>query len=628
MSCSCCQLSLKWLSYKCEDVNSTHERNRGFGIKSPSVLRGFAFGSVMLASSAMNNLFVTYHLDFFLTVVHLSPFWFYLGHSVFMVWNAVNDLIFGWLSDTLFPKSLRRSRLPTIRYCGGIWALIFFFVWFPWGGPHASPMLAGLNWMANLCLYDSMLTLVEVNHSALLAEVTTDSRERAQLNSFSSLCAALGSLTSLAGHLFWFQRGGDMAPFRRFAAFVAIASFGCFQFAAFYLRSINVGKAHDGGKYRSGVEDQRDSVILDDATVTKYMFRSTQRPSARSGSMTSSTDILAMPSQGGDDPHNSSPVNEKRRFLDFIWALSQQTNFVIFAGVAAIQTFDCALGKNFFVLFLDCLVGNALSPQAHGVVLTASFLLPWLAAAALSRVLERTNVTLAGLLRSVWLARLTFLTFCIMLLAMASYNGGGSAILWRSDSARRVAAVVVLLNRVMSETVCRLVPLVESDLIDEHRYLSHPANAANQGKKRDSPSLLSDSSASSRAASLVGTAHFLSKPSVSLGPMVGYSLLSRAAPHLRLFAQNAKASGDDLSAAISPTRGSAVIGGMDGAFDGMGSGSAMTVAQQQAVEWVVLVVPFTCVIIQLALWQQFHLRGKYLASVKRFLLAIHDEASV
>jgi hypothetical protein len=36
---------------------------------SPATLRGAAFGSVMLASSALNNLFLTYHLDFFLTVV-------------------------------------------------------------------------------------------------------------------------------------------------------------------------------------------------------------------------------------------------------------------------------------------------------------------------------------------------------------------------------------------------------------------------------------------------------------------------------------------------------------------------------------------------------------------------------
>jgi len=56
-------------------------------------LHGIAFGAVMLASSALNNLFVTYHLDFYLTVVGVSPAYFYLGHCIFMIWNATNDVV-------------------------------------------------------------------------------------------------------------------------------------------------------------------------------------------------------------------------------------------------------------------------------------------------------------------------------------------------------------------------------------------------------------------------------------------------------------------------------------------------------------------------------------------------------
>jgi hypothetical protein len=54
----------------------------------------------MLATSAMHNIFVTYYLDYFLYRVRLTPFWFFFGQSVFLVWNASNDVIFGWLSDT------------------------------------------------------------------------------------------------------------------------------------------------------------------------------------------------------------------------------------------------------------------------------------------------------------------------------------------------------------------------------------------------------------------------------------------------------------------------------------------------------------------------------------------------
>ena len=45
--------------------------------------------------------------------------------------------------------------------------------------PAPPSWLNGLNFMLNLCVYDAMLTLVEVNHHALLAEISVDSRERA-----------------------------------------------------------------------------------------------------------------------------------------------------------------------------------------------------------------------------------------------------------------------------------------------------------------------------------------------------------------------------------------------------------------------------------------------------------------
>ncbi len=53
------------------------------------------------------------------------------------------------------------------------------------------------------------------------------------------------------------------------------------------------------------------------------------------------------------------------------------------------------MGKNFFTLFLELLVGDALPPAAHAATITASFLLPWLAAAALSRVVETARLSLA-----------------------------------------------------------------------------------------------------------------------------------------------------------------------------------------------------------------------------------------
>ncbi len=120
-------------------------------MKSTIMLKSLAFGCVMLASSALNNLFVTYHLDFYLTVVGLQSNYFYGAQIVFMAWNSTNDVLFGWLSDTMpVVRGVRSRRLLAIRWGGFLWALAFLGAWFPWG---TSPVLIGINFTLNLCLY-------------------------------------------------------------------------------------------------------------------------------------------------------------------------------------------------------------------------------------------------------------------------------------------------------------------------------------------------------------------------------------------------------------------------------------------------------------------------------------------
>ena len=62
---------------------------------------------------------------------------FPLIYLLFMVWNAVNDPLFGWLSDTTSTANhggnpAAGRRVPYIRI-GGWWlAGSFIFAWFPW----------------------------------------------------------------------------------------------------------------------------------------------------------------------------------------------------------------------------------------------------------------------------------------------------------------------------------------------------------------------------------------------------------------------------------------------------------------------------------------------------------------
>ena len=52
-------------------------------------------------------------------VAKIEPRWFYVGQIIFMIWNSVNDPLFGWMSDRMQTFSFRKnSRLGAIRYGG------------------------------------------------------------------------------------------------------------------------------------------------------------------------------------------------------------------------------------------------------------------------------------------------------------------------------------------------------------------------------------------------------------------------------------------------------------------------------------------------------------------------------
>jgi len=84
------------------------------GSSSISLAQAAAYGATMFGSAAMNNIWVTYYIAFFSARVQSQ--WFYFGQAVYMVWNAINDPLVGWLSDAA--PGLTQRRTPAIMYGG------------------------------------------------------------------------------------------------------------------------------------------------------------------------------------------------------------------------------------------------------------------------------------------------------------------------------------------------------------------------------------------------------------------------------------------------------------------------------------------------------------------------------
>ncbi|XP_008268642.2 transmembrane protein 180 isoform X5 [Oryctolagus cuniculus] len=185
------------------------------------------YGSLALFTSILHNVFLLYYVDTFVSVYKINKVAFWVGETVFLLWNSLNDPLFGWLSDRKFLSSQPGSgtglssravvlaRVRALGWHGPLLALSFLAFWVHWAP-------AGLQFLLCLCLYDGFLTLVDLHHHALLADLALSAHDRTHLNFYCSLFSAAGSLSVFASYPFWNKE--DFSSFRAFCVALAAGS--------------------------------------------------------------------------------------------------------------------------------------------------------------------------------------------------------------------------------------------------------------------------------------------------------------------------------------------------------------------------------------------------------------------
>lgn len=110
-----------------------------------------------------------------------------------MVWNAVNDPLFGYLQDNSRIPCWSQRRL-SILYGAPLYSLAFLLAWFPWRSYTRGDWLSGVHLMVALCAFDGMLTFVLLAQCALFAEISSHHQNRlrlikySQVNTFHAKC--------------------------------------------------------------------------------------------------------------------------------------------------------------------------------------------------------------------------------------------------------------------------------------------------------------------------------------------------------------------------------------------------------------------------------------------------------
>ncbi|PFX31711.1 Transmembrane protein 180 [Stylophora pistillata] len=73
-----------------------------------------AYSATTLAATMMNSIFMFYYVKIFLNVYKISNYWFNVAQIVFLIWNAINDPLFGYFQDSSTWMVLRKRRLAIL----------------------------------------------------------------------------------------------------------------------------------------------------------------------------------------------------------------------------------------------------------------------------------------------------------------------------------------------------------------------------------------------------------------------------------------------------------------------------------------------------------------------------------
>ena len=148
------------------------------------------WGVANLGNSMISGVFAALLPIFYQDYLGLSARWIGLASLIYAIWNALNDPLFGYISDNTRSKLGRR--VPYMRFTAPFLALTFILVWM---APAEAEQPVIFWWMlVTMLLFDTCYTIIGLVYSALLPEISESDSVRNDLQISSGLFGLLGLL--------------------------------------------------------------------------------------------------------------------------------------------------------------------------------------------------------------------------------------------------------------------------------------------------------------------------------------------------------------------------------------------------------------------------------------------------
>lgn len=180
------------------------------------------WGIAALGTATISGTFGALQPIFYQDYLGLEARWIGIAAIIYAIWNAINDPLFGYITDNT--RSKRGRRIPYMRFTAPFLALTFILVWF---APPEAGQQALFWWMlVTMLLYDTCYTIIGLVYSALLPEVTESDAERNGLQISSSLFGLLGMLLGFLIPDMVRPKTGDTSLWPLYSAMIVIGIVG------------------------------------------------------------------------------------------------------------------------------------------------------------------------------------------------------------------------------------------------------------------------------------------------------------------------------------------------------------------------------------------------------------------
>jgi GPH family glycoside/pentoside/hexuronide:cation symporter len=195
-----------------------------------------AFGFASLGMAVIGGVYTAMLTKFFQDNMGLDKKWIGIAMVIYAIWNAINDPIFGEITDRT--KHRLGRRVPYLRYTAPFYAITFVAIWLC--PEHAGQVLKFAWMLITMLAYDTCYTIVGLIHGTFLPELSESDVERGKLSIVSSLFGLLGTLLAFVIPELVRPGGtGDnvsLTPFRIAMLIVGVVCSGFIFYSSFVLK--------------------------------------------------------------------------------------------------------------------------------------------------------------------------------------------------------------------------------------------------------------------------------------------------------------------------------------------------------------------------------------------------------